>query len=37
LNGLRQSSKKVDVYVRFENKEANKLGIPLPKGKVRRQ
>ncbi len=30
-----QSSKKVDVYIRFENKEPNKLGIPLPRGKVR--
>lgn len=30
-----QSNKKVDVYVRMQNTEANKLGIPLPKGKVR--
>ncbi len=30
-----QSSKKVDVYIRFDNKQENKLGIPLPKGKVR--
>lgn len=30
-----QSNKKVDVYLRFDNKEANKLGIPLPRGKVR--
>jgi hypothetical protein len=29
------SNPKVDVYVRFDNKEANKLGIPLPKGKMR--
>lgn len=30
-----QSNKKVDVYIRFENREENKLGIPLPRGKVR--
>jgi hypothetical protein len=30
-----QSSKKVDVYLRFKNREDNKLGIPLPAGKVR--
>ena len=30
-----QSSKKVDVYLRFSNREENKLGIPLPAGKVR--
>jgi hypothetical protein len=30
-----KSSKKVDVYVRFPNTEANKLGMPLPKGKIR--
>jgi hypothetical protein len=30
-----QSNPKVDVYVRFRNAEANKLGRPLPKGKVR--
>ncbi len=30
-----QSSKKVDVYLRFKNREENKLGIPLPAGKVR--
>jgi hypothetical protein len=29
------SNKKVDVYIRFDNKENNRLGIPLPKGKVR--
>ncbi len=29
------ASKKVDVYVRFDNKKENQLGIPLPKGKVR--
>ncbi len=30
-----QSNKKVDVYIRFENREENNLGIPLPKGKMR--
>ena len=30
-----QSNPKVDVYVQFENKEANRLGRPLPKGKIR--
>ena len=30
-----QSNKKVDVYLRFSNREENKLGIPLPAGKVR--
>ena len=30
-----QSNPKVDVYVRLENKKANNLGMPLPKGKVR--
>ena len=30
-----QSNKKVDIYIRFDNKEQNKLGMPLPKGKVR--
>ncbi len=30
-----QSNKKVDVYLRFKNKEDNKLGIPLPAGKIR--
>ncbi len=30
-----QSNKKLDVYVRFKNKEPNNLGMPLPKGKVR--
>lgn len=29
------SNKKVDVYFRFANTEANKMGMPLPKGKVR--
>lgn len=31
----RQSNKKVDVYIQFPNTEQNKLGIPLPKGKMR--
>jgi hypothetical protein len=30
-----QSNPKVDVYIRFENEEQNKLGMPLPAGKVR--
>lgn len=30
-----QSNKKVDVYVRFKNREDNNMGIPLPAGKVR--
>jgi hypothetical protein len=30
-----QSDKKVDVYLRFKNKEDNKLGIPMPAGKIR--
>jgi hypothetical protein len=30
-----QSNKKVDVYLRFKNREDNKLGIPLPAGKIR--
>ena len=30
-----QSSKKVDVYLRFANREENKLGVPLPAGKMR--
>jgi hypothetical protein len=30
-----QSNKKVDVYLTFKNREENKLGIPLPAGKVR--
>ena len=30
-----QSNKKVNVYREFKNSEANKLGIPLPKGRVR--
>ncbi len=29
------SNPKVDVYVRFDNNEANQLGVPLPKGKLR--
>ncbi|HWL93460.1 MAG TPA: DUF4139 domain-containing protein [Phycisphaerae bacterium] len=29
------TNKKLDVYVRFKNEEANNLGKPLPKGKVR--
>ncbi len=29
------SNHKVDVYVKFANEESNRLGIPLPKGKVR--
>ncbi|MBN8549204.1 MAG: DUF4139 domain-containing protein [Deltaproteobacteria bacterium] len=29
------SNKKLDVYIRFENKENNKMGMPLPAGKVR--
>lgn len=29
------SNKKLDVYVRFKNKKADNLGMPLPKGKVR--
>ena len=29
------SEKKVAVYIEFENKESNKLGIPLPAGKIR--
>ncbi len=29
------SNPKVDVYVRFENRKANRLGMPLPKGKIR--
>lgn len=28
-------SKKVDAYIRFDNKEDNGLGIPLPRGKMR--
>jgi len=30
-----QSNKKVDIYVRFENSEDNRMGMPLPRGKVR--
>lgn len=30
-----QCNKKLDVYVRFKNEEANNLGRPLPKGKFR--
>lgn len=30
-----QSNKKVDVYLRFKNRDDNRLGIPLPAGKVR--
>lgn len=30
-----QSNKKVDVYLRFKNREDNRLGIPLPAGKMR--
>ncbi|MHC4993792.1 MAG: DUF4139 domain-containing protein [Planctomycetota bacterium] len=26
---------KTDVYIKFDNKEANRLGLPLPRGKVR--
>lgn len=29
------SNEKVDVYLSFENRKANNLGVPLPKGKVR--
>lgn len=29
------SNKKVEVYLRFDNKENNRLGIPMPRGKVR--
>ncbi len=29
------SSKKIDVYLRFQNSEENGLGVPLPAGKVR--
>jgi hypothetical protein len=29
------SNPKVDVYVRFENRKENRLGMPLPRGKVR--
>jgi len=30
-----QSNKKVDVYLRFKNREDNRMGLPLPAGKVR--
>lgn len=30
-----QANKKLDIYVLFDNKENNNLGIPMPKGKVR--
>jgi hypothetical protein len=30
-----QSNKKVDVYLRFKNAAANRLGVPLPAGKMR--
>jgi hypothetical protein len=30
-----QSNKKVDVYFRIKNAEANQMGMPLPKGKIR--
>ena len=30
-----QSSKKVDVYLRFANRAENRLGVPLPAGKIR--
>ena len=30
-----QSNKKVDVYLRFKTREDNRMGIPLPAGKVR--
>jgi hypothetical protein len=30
-----ETNKKVQVYIEFENKKDNKLGMPLPKGKVR--
>ena len=30
-----QSNKKVDVYLRFKNREDNRLGVPLPAGKIR--
>jgi hypothetical protein len=29
------SGKKIEVFVSFDNKEANKLGAPLPKGRIR--
>ena len=30
-----QSNRKVDVYLRFKNAQANSLGVPLPAGKIR--
>jgi hypothetical protein len=30
-----QMNKSVDVYLRFENSEANGMGVPLPKGRIR--
>ncbi|HXN16186.1 MAG TPA: hypothetical protein VN878_07395 [Usitatibacter sp.] len=30
-----QGNKKVDVYLRFKNAQANRLGMPLPAGKIR--
>ncbi len=30
-----QSNPKLDVYVRFKNEKSNRLGMPLPRGKVR--
>jgi hypothetical protein len=30
-----QSNKKVDVFLRFKNREDNRLGVPLPAGKIR--
>ncbi|MBL8519144.1 MAG: DUF4139 domain-containing protein [Betaproteobacteria bacterium] len=30
-----QSNKKVDVFLRFKNREDNRMGIPLPAGKIR--
>ncbi len=33
--GATQASKKVNVFIEFKNTKANKLGIPLPAGKVR--
>jgi hypothetical protein len=30
-----QANKKVDVYVRFKNEKANRMGMPMPRGKVR--
>jgi hypothetical protein len=31
----RQGNSKLDVYLRFANEKANRMGMPLPKGKVR--